>query len=43
MFLRIQVCHLYLSFHVNTLFKNKGLIKVTKWYIMLRLYCVCML
>jgi hypothetical protein len=35
------VCHLYLSFHVNISFKNKGLIKVNKWCIMLRLYfCV---
>ena len=42
MFLYIHVCHLYLSFHVNTLFENRGLIKVIKWCIMLRIVlCVC--
>jgi hypothetical protein len=28
MFLYIHVCHIYLLFHVNTLFVNRGLIKV---------------
>jgi hypothetical protein len=41
MFLYIHVCHLYLSFHVNTLFENRGLIKVIKLCIMLRFHCVC--
>jgi hypothetical protein len=40
MFLYIHVCHIYLSFHVDTLLENRGLIKVIKWCIMLRLYCV---
>jgi hypothetical protein len=40
MFLYIHVRYIYLSFHVNTLFENRRLIKVIKWCIMLRLYCV---
>jgi hypothetical protein len=40
MLLYIHVCHIYLSFHVNTLFENRGLIKAIKECIMLRLYCV---
>jgi hypothetical protein len=38
----LYISYQWLLFHVNTLFENRGLIKVIKWCIMLRiLLCVC--
>jgi hypothetical protein len=38
----LYMSYQWLLFHVNTLFENRGLIKVIKWCIMLRIVlCVC--